>query len=78
MQPERVRISGGVIEIHPTDHVTVTRQPDGTTSYSQPQHRSANIRVHLDSEDGFFAFDLSAGQAALLAAAVPRVCPDAI
>lgn len=78
MQPETIRISGGVIKVLPADYVTVTREPDGTTSYGPVQHRSASIRVHLDSEDGFFAFDLSVDEAALLAAAVPRACPDAV
>lgn len=77
MESKLIRIAGGVIEVWPTDCVTVTRQPDGTTSYGPVRHRSASIRVHLDSEDGFFAFDLSVDQAALLAAAVPLACPDA-
>lgn len=77
MEPKLIRIAGGVIEVWPTDCVTVTRQPDGTTSHGPVQHRSASIRVHLDSEDGFFAFGLSVDQAALLAAAVPLACPDA-
>lgn len=78
MQPERIRISGGVIEVHPSDYFTVTRQPDGSTSYGQPQHVAANVRVYLDGEDGFFAFTLSPTGAALLAEAVQRACPDAI
>lgn len=78
MQPERIRIADGVIEVHPSDYVTVTRQPDGGTSYSQPQHIAANIRVYLDGEDGFFAFTLSPTEAVLLAMAVPRACPDAV
>jgi hypothetical protein len=78
MQPERVRISGGVIEVHPAEYVTVTRQPDGGTSYSEPQHVAANVRVFLDGEDGFFAFQLSPTGAVLLTQAVQRNCPDAI
>lgn len=78
MQPERVRISGGVIEVHPSDYVTVTRQPDGGTSHGDPQHVAANVRVYLDGEDGFFAFSLSPTGAALLTQAVVRACPDAI
>jgi hypothetical protein len=78
MQPERVRISGGVIEVHPAEYVTVTRQPDGKTSYGQPQHAAANVRVYLDGEDGFFAFSLSPTGAVLLAQAVTRACPNAV
>ena len=75
-QPERVGISGGAIEVHPSDYVTVTRQPDGV-SYGETRHVSANVRVFLDSEDGFFAFNLSPVEAVLLAQAVSQACPDA-
>ena len=77
-QPERVRISGGVIEVHPSDYVTVTRQPGGEIAYGPVQHVAANVRVYLDGEDGFFAFSLSVDGAAILAGAVIRACPDAI
>jgi hypothetical protein len=77
MQPERVSIAGGHVEVHPADYVTVTRQPDGGAAYGAAQHVQANVRVHLNSEDGFFAFGLSPVQAVLLAQAVSRLCPDA-
>lgn len=78
MQPERIRISGGVIEVHPSDFVTLTRQPDGSTSYGPTQHVAANVRVYLDGEDGFFAFQLSVDGAEILLHAVQRACPDII
>ena len=77
LDPEAVTISGGRIEVHPAEYVTITRQPDGTTAYGEPQHVAANVRVHLDGEDGFFAFNLSPVQAVLLTQAVQRICPDA-
>jgi hypothetical protein len=74
---EVIRISGGSIEVHPAEYVTVTRQPDGTTVTGDPQHVEANVRVSLRGEDGFFAFSLGPAQAVLLTQAVLRACPDA-
>jgi len=77
MQPERIRISDAVIEVHPSDYVTVTRQPDGEVAYGPVRHVAANVRVYLDGEDGFFAFGITPAQARELLAAVERNSPDA-
>ena len=75
--PEAVYITGGSIEIHPSDYVHVHREPDGTVTTGDPLHVQANVRVSLHSEDGFFAFSLTPAQARALAASVDRHCPDA-
>ena len=77
MDPEVVCISGGSIEVHPADLVPVHCEPGGTTTYGDPQHVMANVRVFLHSEDGFFAFSLTPAQSRALAASVDRHCPDA-
>jgi len=77
LDPEVVYITGGSIEIHPSDFVHVHRDPDGTTVMGDTLHVQANVRVFLHSEEGFFAFSLSPAQARALAASVDRHCPDA-
>lgn len=77
MDPEVVYIAGGSIEVHPSDFIHVSQQPDGTVSRSDPFHVEANVRVFLHGEDGFFAFSISPVQARALAASVDRHCPDA-
>ena len=77
MDPEVVYITGGSIEVHPSDRMPVRRGPDGTMTYGDPLHVEANVRVFLHSEEGFFAFSLTPAQARALAASVDRHCPDA-
>lgn len=77
MDTEVVYITGGSIEVHPSDFIHVSQQPDGTTARSDPFHVEANVRVFLRGEEGFFAFNLSPAQARSLAASVDRHCPDA-
>ena len=77
LDPEVVYITDGSIEVHPSDFIHISRQPDGTTARSDPFHVEANVHVFLHGEDGFFAFSLSPAQARSLAASVDRHCPDA-
>ena len=77
MDTEVICITGGSIEVHPAERVTLSRQPDGSTVQSEPYHVEANVRVFLHSEEGFFAFNISPEQARALAASVDRHCPDA-
>lgn len=77
LDPEVVYITGGSIEVHPCDYVHVTRDRDFAEAMADPSHIEANVRVFLHSEEGFFAFNLSPGQARALAASVDRHCPDA-
>lgn len=77
LDPEVVCMAGGYIEIHPADFTRMRRNPDGTVTVSDPLLFQANVRVYLQSEDGFFAFSLTPAEARALAASVERHCPDA-